>query len=165
MKKLFYLFLSIPIVFAACEDEDYRSIVPMYSDLIVEHVNPDKIGQPFRVGDTLVATAIESSRGKWIDRVNIKWKAEKATCLPNILGEYVYGEYDAPYNLTDTIVLNAAGVATVTMKGLFRSMANMRQYNQSTTSTDNTFKATYETESTKLFYYDVTLEKKFNVAF
>ncbi len=167
MKKTSILLLGISffLALASCSKDEYLSSAPTYLYITIEHANTAKRGQAFCVGDTIVATAIESSRGKWLDRVEIAWKAEKGKCLTPAWGNYIYGKNGAPYNLSDTIVLEQAGVGVVTMTGLYRSMADMRQYNEEVVSADNKFKATYGTQNRKLFYYDVVLEKRFNIAY
>ncbi len=151
--------LALALVFSACEEDKYYSAMPTYSDIVVEHLNPQKSGN-FYVGDTVLATAVEQTRGKWIDKVTVAWNAEKATRLPNNIGKFVYGTVSR--NLTDTIVLNAVGTGKITTNIKFRSMsADLRRYDVTVPNSGNGFSANYST--TGFEHYEATLEKTFRI--
>ncbi len=164
MKKLFLSLLSLSFVFVACEDEEYLSQVPRYSNITIEHANKSKPEGKYHVGDTLLARAIESQAGKWIDRVEISWTFNRGRNNSGNSSEFVYATGDSPRNPMDTLFLETAGTAEVTMLGYYRSMAELTMYNNEVHADEtNKFKATYSTQTTKFMYYDVTLEKRFTV--
>ncbi len=161
MKNRFFAvaLLAFALVFCACEEDKYYSAMPTYSDIVVEHLNPEKSGN-FYVGDTILATAVEHTRGKWIYKVSLSWEAENGTRFFNSIGKFVYGT--VPGNLTDTIVLNAAGTGKITVNIDFRSMsADMRQYNVDVPNSGNGFSASYETIGFE--HYKATLKKTFRI--
>ena len=114
MKPLKPLLLAIPLFCAAsfvtsCDDDDeYTSEIPEFSDVTFHVIEADD--ENLRVGDKIVATAVQSKKGRLLHGADMSW-----TSTPEASHSYKAGVvYDAQNeNPTDTIVSVLNGFASV----------------------------------------------------
>lgn len=97
---------------AACSEDDdkYNSIVPEFSDMQFHPLN-EASGDVIYAGEPFVATAVQSSRGRLLDRTTYVWafndEDEDMGVEHNFLPEVVYDVQSV--NPTDTITVSQPG--------------------------------------------------------
>lgn len=151
--------LSLLAVLTSCsEDSDnpkYQSRIPTFSDVTFEVIDADH--SDIRVGDRVVATAVQSSKGKLLDRTTYTWTSSDE----NIAHKYKQGAvYDADnVNPTDTFTVSSTGRIRLTMTAKYQVSGQYQLYNRTDEIEDGS--VTYKTLSWQ--WYEVTLTKYFRV--
>lgn len=162
MKPLKPLLLAIPLFCAAsfvtsCDDDDeYTSEIPEFSDVTFHVIETDH--ENLRVGDKIVATAVQSKKGRLLHGADMSW-----TSTPEASHSYKAGVvYDAQNeNPTDTIVATTSGWHTLTFTVKYDVSGIAKTYNSTVDFADGSGSVSYQTLS--LLYYQVTIRKRFYV--
>jgi len=162
MKPLKPLLLAIPLFCAASfvtscdDDDDYTSEIPEFSDVTFHVIEADD--ENLRVGDKIVATAVQSKKGRLLYGADMSW-----TTNPETSHSYKEGVvYDAQNeNPTDTIVATTSGWHTLTFTAKYDVSGIAKTYNSTVDFADGSGSVSYQTLS--LLYYQVTIRKRFYV--
>ena len=162
MKPLKPLLLAIPLFCAAsfvtsCDDDDeYTSEIPEFSDVTFHVIKADH--ENLRVGDKIVATAVQSKKGRLLYGADMSW-----TTNPETSHSYKEGVvYDTQNeNPTDTIVATTSGWHTLTFTAKYNVSGIAKTYNSTVDFADGSGSVRYETLSQ--LYYQVTIRKRFYV--
>lgn len=149
----------LPLLAACSENSDdaaYRSELPRYADITFR--NLDTGGSDIHAGETFVAEAVETARGRLLDRTTLTWECEPGEWEHRYRAGVVYDTSREP--LTDTLVApQTPGRYKLTMTARYNVSGQAQNYN-STVSIDDG-KISYTTLSQLL--YGVTIEKYFLV--
>lgn len=156
------LFLAFPLCCAAafvtsCDDDnEYTSEIPEFSDVTFHVIETDH--ENLRVGDKIVATAVQSKKGRLLHGADMSW-----TSTPEASHSYKEGVvYDAQSeNPTDTIVATTSGWHTLTFTAKYDVSGISQTYNSTVDFADGSGSVRYETLSQ--LYYQVTIRKRFYV--
>lgn len=162
MKRiLFFVFvLAGTLWMASCsensDDPKYRSKMPEFSDLSIAA----KDGGTLKAGSDVVATAIQSSKGRLLGTTTYEWSIEPLNDEAN----HRYRKsviYDVQSeNPVDTLCFPSAGTYEVKLVGKYGLSGQYDTYN-STVSLENGTKVTYRTLGQ--FTYQVELKKRISV--
>lgn len=146
------LLLSLPAVIS-CSEDDYTAYSPEFSDMTFATL--DGKTENFRVGDKIVATAVQSRIGKYLYKASYEWSSSPATAEHKPKKSAIYD--NEPVNPTDTIVFTAPATYTLLFKGRYNiSSSEFEPHNFTVRIPDG--KITYSSPS--WMYFDVTIEKK-----
>lgn len=156
------LFLAFPLcctvgtVTSCDDDDDYTSEIPEFSDVTFHVIEADD--ENLRVGDKIVATAVQSKKGRLLHGADMSW-----TSTPEASHSYKAGVvYDAQNeNPTDTIVATTSGWHTLTFTAKYDVSGIAKTYNSTVDFADGSGSVSYQTLS--LLYYQVTIRKRFYV--
>ena len=98
MKKLFLWTAAVMmgiILLGSCEDDnDVKSKLPVFSDIVFDT-------DVLRAGETVTATAVQSQKGKLLDRTEYTWKNNDTTVVRNL----IYGQKGSDGNPSWTFVV------------------------------------------------------------
>lgn len=154
--------VAITMFAASCSDDnsDYKSVCPRFSDITLE----TKAGSTtLCVGDTIIATAVQSSLGRLLNGTTYTWSSSGSTDTDSV--SYVSHKYTSSVlydndksNPTDTIIVSKAGSYTLNLACVYKISGIYSSTGSSTSSSG--FSATYAGGSTR---YQVTLSKSFTV--
>jgi len=154
MKKIYLLLFALTFL-AACGDDDYDSYPPTFSAMTF--ANLSGAADDFRVGDRIVATAVQKKKGTLLYGSSYAWEIEPAEGVSH-QRSYGGGVYDnAPQNPTDTIVFSAAGSYKVTLNAEYKPSGGKGLTGSYTEALDSGGSATYSVLGSGLFYYTVSL--------
>lgn len=162
MKRTFFSLMAIVslamLSLSSCSDkaDEYLSQPPEFTDMgFTSLATGDTV---IHVGDPVVATALQSRKGKWLNRSDYTWRCEPV----EVAHQYKKGAiYDnEPQNPTDTVTFTAKGVYKMVFSGKYRLSAGA-DYSKNYTIPIPNGKVTYRAPG--LFYYEVEVEKTITV--
>lgn len=147
--------------FTACDDEDYDSRPPRFSDLTAQMLADGS--DELRSGEPILLTAVQAKRGHLLLGTTYTWSTspqEGVTHRP-MAGDI----YDlAPQNPVDTITFESPGTYKVTMKAVYKTAGQQGLREGGTEElADGNGRVTYAVVGAALFRYEVTLEKYFKI--
>lgn len=138
------------------DDEDYTSEIPQFSDVTFHVLGSNNT--ELRVGDKIVATAVQSKKGHLLHGATMSWSS-----TPDAQHSFKAGVvYDAQNeNPTDTIEVTAAGRYSLTFTSKYDVSGIYKIYNETVPFADGNGQVRYQTLSQ--LYYQVTITKNFTV--
>ena len=145
-----FALMTTLVVLTSCEEEDYTSSPPLFSDVTFN----DSI---LYAGDTLIATAVQSRQARLVDRTTYSWTLSQGGETVDVEHRYtptvVYSL--TPQNPTDTLVIENPGNYVLTLEA---------DYNISGQSDGSTFSTTIPSGnvscSASLFRFMMTVTKR-----
>ncbi len=109
------------------DDEKYRSQPPEISDMTVTGLDGSST---LRTGDKLLATVVQSTKGRLLYRATYEWSSSPSdgvSLSPNKKGVVYDNENDNP---TDTIVFSTPGTYTITFSGTYNISGGYEHHNK-----------------------------------
>ncbi len=166
MKKIKFVFSALFLAVAAsmavgcsdkADDEEFRSKPPIIADLEVKMLDG---GTQLTVGDKMVATLVQKSKGRLLNGATYEWSV---TPLPdsvvhNYKRSVIYDKGKA--NPTDTLQFKKPGTYTLKFTGAFKISGSNSEHHNSTVEIPDG-EVTYRTEG--LFRYIITATKTIKV--
>lgn len=150
------LFSILCACLAACGDDDkYDSVPPAFSSLTFQNLT--RGDSTLRVGDTLVATAVQERHGRLLNRTSYTWTTSDADARHKFQGNVVYDH--APGDPTDTIVFSRPGACRLTFTALYNASGQVVAQR----SDRNIDAGTITTVSEGTLRYKVTLVKTLRI--
>lgn len=146
------------------DDPEFCSQPPLFSEMPISVLG----GAPanvFPAGSTLVATAMQSRKGRLLYKADYKWKCEPANAAQEPVdvrhrnkSAVVYDKDNG--NPTDTLTISKPGIYRLTFTGRYHiSGSNCETVNGTAEIPQG--KVTYSTPS--FLYYDITMERTLRV--
>ena len=114
---------ALLLCLASCSNDDdkYRSYPPTLSEITIQSLE-EGASSTFHVGDKLVATAVQSSKGHLLYKATYKWTISPTSDVDytqknknTVIYDY---ESETP---TDTIVINTPGTYSVTLDATYNA--------------------------------------------
>jgi len=158
MKRIFFYILPIVaalLSLAACSDDDYDSVPPTFSAMTFENLSG--ASDDLRVGDRIVATAVQRKKGERLYGSSYSWSVEPAegVATQRAYGGGVYD--DDPRNPSDTIVFASAGSYKITLTAEYKPSGARGLESGYTETLESGGTATYNVLGSGLFYYTATV--------
>lgn len=154
VKVLMLALASYFVTSCSSDNSDYYSICPTFSD--ITFVTTDG-SSTLCVGDTIIATAVQSRQGNLLNTTNYTWSCDADSIGYHANTSKLIYDYDKS-NPTDTIVINEAGTYELSLDIVYR--VSGLYSGLSGTTKNGKFSVTYSTGSTR---YQVSMSKEFTV--
>lgn len=146
---------SLAIFITSCsehyDDPKYRSMPPSFSDMTFTNLNGEST---MRTGERIVATAVQSSIGRLLNRTTYTWSTSPTEGISHAFVKSVVYDQETQ-NPTDTLVFTIPGTYTVTLTAKYNSSGNNQSIDNTVEFTDGS--VTYVTNG--LLSYSVTVKK------
>ncbi|MBR1593677.1 MAG: hypothetical protein IJ692_00895 [Alloprevotella sp.] len=154
------LLLLAAVGFVACDDEDYDSRPPRFSDMTAQMLSDESA--ELRSGEPIVLTAVQSKKGHLLLGTTYTWTSspEEGVSHRPMAGDI----YDLnPANPTDTVTFATPGTYRVTMKAVYKTSGQKGMKSGGTEELPDGGRVTYSVDGGALFRYNVTVEKYFKI--
>ena len=149
--------LALGIFATSCEEDDYTSQPPTFSDMTFTMVEDGSTD--LRAGERVLATCVQSKKGHLLNLTKYNWSADTEKVTHSYKKELKAGYDNESQNPTDTLVFENPGTYKVTFSARYTTSGD---YNVvSRVDKIDQGKITYKTPSFQ--FYDVIIEKRVTV--
>lgn len=151
----------VGVLATSCSEDKYSSAPPQFTDMTFTNLDG---GTTYAVGDRIVVTAVQSSRGSYLYGIKYAWDVTPETGVSYESNNSATATLGID-NPVDTLVFNSAGTYTIKFNGTYRASADVEQYNSTSNIDGGTITyTTYGVSGGAYGRYEVAVEKAIKIS-